>query len=221
VENDMPYLMDRLREILPDEKCQPSPLLRTLAEINELKLIVTTNYDRLMERALDDAMRAYKTVVQPIGGFDVGKHPELKGLLDELVEYDDLILYKIHGTFQDGGTSALIITEEDYIEFLTVASMKDRGVPAPIADKLVDSTLLFLGYGLEDWDFRVIFHALIGKLPPREHRKSFAIQRTPSEFWGKYWGHRGVEIYESDIYQFANELAQRYKPRAGAAGHTD
>ena len=131
--------------------------------------------------------RRYKMVVQPISGFDVSRHPEHKQELYELVEYDDLILYKIHGTFHQEGARDLILTEEDYIEFLTVASIKDKGVPAPIADKLVDSTLLFLGYGLEDWDFRVIFHALIGKLPPREKRKSFAIQKRPSEFWGKYW----------------------------------
>jgi hypothetical protein len=43
--------MEVLRSILADEQCQPSPLLRTLASI-PLKLIVTTNYDRLMERAL-------------------------------------------------------------------------------------------------------------------------------------------------------------------------
>ena len=95
-----PYLRDRLREILPDEERKPSRLLCTLADIKELKVIITTNYDRLMEKALDDKNRPYKTVVQPIGGFDFAKHPEQKELLET---YDGLILYKIHGTFCEEG----------------------------------------------------------------------------------------------------------------------
>jgi hypothetical protein len=37
--------------VLDDEDIEPSPLLRTLAAL-ALKLVVTTNYDRLLERAL-------------------------------------------------------------------------------------------------------------------------------------------------------------------------
>lgn len=214
LENDAPYLRDRLREILPDEERKPSRLLCTLADIKELKVIITTNYDRLMEKALDEKKRPYKTVVQPIGGFDVAVHPEL----NELETYDGVILYKIHGTFCEEGAQDLVLTEEDYIEFLTVASIENQGVPRPIAKKLGLSTLLFLGYGLEDWDFRVIFHALIRKLPVSDHRKSFAIQKKPSKFWTDYWDDKGVEIYDYDLYQFANDLAKQYKDCAGGAG---
>ena len=191
LENDAPYLRDCLREILPDEERKPSRLLCALADIKELKVIITTNYDRLMEKALDDKNRPYKTVVQPIGGFDFAKHPEQKELLET---YDGLILYKIHGTFCEEGARDLVLTEEDYIKFLTVAPIENKGVPNVIAGKLGVSTLLFLGYGLEDWDFRVIFHALIRKLPVSDLRKSFAIQKKPSEFWTKYWGNQGVDI---------------------------
>ena len=110
----------------------------------------------------------------------------------------------------------MVLTEEDYIKFLTVAPIENIGVPNVIAGKLGVSTLLFLGYGLEDWDFRVIFHALIRKLPVSDLRKSFAIQKKPSEFWTKYWGNQGVDIYDYDLYQFANDLAKQYKDCAGA-----
>lgn len=71
------------------------------------------------------------------------------------------------------------------------------------------STLLFLGYSLEDWDFRTIFKGLIETLDRREQYRSFAIQEDPSSFWCEYWESKKVTIYNVDLYEFAQELAQR------------
>jgi hypothetical protein len=213
---DQDHLMSRLQEILPDEACKPSRLLHTLAGL-PLLLVVTTNYDRLMERALEDTGQPRPlVVVQPTGGFSPKNHRSLQA---ELASHDGLVLYKIHGTFVDQATLAklggrpppVIISEEDYIQFLTVAPVKNSGVPNLISAKMVDSVLLFLGYGLEDWDFRTIYKVLIEKLPPHERRRSFAIQRNPSEFWARYWASKNVTIYDLDLYDFAAELEERYR----------
>ena len=83
-------------------------------------------------------------------------------------------------------------------------------MPEQIKAKLVYSSLLFLGYSLEDWDFRTLFEALIRDLPPHQRRISFAIQKDPSRFWVKYWEDKKVVIYNMDLYDFAGQLEARY-----------
>jgi SIR2-like domain len=198
-------LFRALAEKLPEDSCEPSPLLDLLARMPGLKLIITTNYDHLMERALDNHGREYKVVVQPKKGFELDEHTRLS---EELLDWDGLVLYKLHGSFSD--RKAIIVTEEDYIEFLTVAGSKERGVPGEIQGMLKDSVLLFLGYGLQDWDFRTIYKALIEKLGRHKTRRSFAIQFEPSPFWFRFWLAKGVEIFDSDLYAFVAQLEREY-----------
>ena len=96
--------MKQLELILPDTERESSELLKTLARL-PFSLGVTTNYDRLMERALCDLAvnRPYRQIVQPIGGFNAARQ---KSLQQELSGYDGLILYKLHGTFSDEGADA-------------------------------------------------------------------------------------------------------------------
>ena len=217
---DQTYLMDRLRQVIADDAREPAVLLGVLARL-DLRLIVTSNYDRLMERALAGAGARFLAVHQPSGGFGGDLQVRTQAELERWGER--LILYKIHGTFLDADvndsaydpmTWRPIISEDDYIEFLTVASIEDRGVPRLISSEMVASTLLFLGYSLEDWTFRTIFKGLIESLSRHHQRRSFALQKDPPDFWVRFWQHKGVEIYNVDLHEFAHELAER----GGVAG---
>lgn len=206
---DPAFLMQQLRTILDDTAYKPSPVLRTLARL-PFRLIVTTNYDNLMEKALDYVGVEYRRVVQPVGGFDEKTRRDLN---DELAEWGDrLVLYKIHGSFlhPDGnpgeGAGELLVTEEDYIRYLTIANVQGRGVPNIVAGLLKASTILFLGYSLEDWDFRTIFKSLIEPLERHAQFRSFAFQRKPSVHWTKFWSQKHVDIVDMDVSKFAEKL---------------
>jgi hypothetical protein len=227
-----PELNRFLVESIPDEDCQPSPLLRTLAHL-PLKLIISTNYDRLMEKALekekDKTKRDYKVIVQESD----------EGFIDratqDIAGYPGVVLYKIHGTFspdlpgvvvadeeessQAEGTQKVIITEDDYIEFLTFINSKERGIPPIVSHRLKHSTLLFFGYSLEDWDFRVLYKSLIESLHREKQEKSYAflLQREESEyikFWVDFWSKKNIEIINQDHYQFAEQLERLYFSRS-------
>ncbi len=221
VRQDYPRVIQYLRALIPEDNCQPSPLLRTLAKLPlpakvanpPFRLIVTTNYDRLMERALDDQGyregKDYRILVQPIEGFDPKTQRKLE---KELAVYQGIVVYKIHGSFakdQDKDASSVVVTEEDYIEFLLAVMKPKLGVPNLVKSKLVGSTLLFLGYSLEDWDFRTLFKGLIEGLPDRNKLTSYAIQHDPPDFWVKFWDKKDVRIRNVDLYAFAKELRQR------------
>ena len=210
VETDFDNLMDLVHEVLPDTEYQPSPLLQTLVLL-PFKLIVTTNYDRLLERAFGD--KPYELVVQPIAGFAEQAQNKLQ---EQLSAPKGPIIYKIHGSFGDNGAPAgtqesnrLILTEEDYIQFLSIVGRQDLGVPTLISEKMINGTILFLGYSLQDWDFRTIYKTLIEPLPDKQRPKSFAIQKNPPDFWVRYWESKKVTILDVDLYQFASEL-QKY-----------
>ncbi len=211
---DYTFIKQQLESILMEEEADPSKLLSTLAAL-PLRMIVTTNFDRLMEKALDAAGITYRVVVQPIEGFNTSSG---RKQVTELAKSDGLILYKFHGEFGDkatgsptgGGPSSprIILTEEDYIEFLSVLG-KDGAVPNLITERLADNTLLFLGYSLEDWDFRTMHKILIDRLVKHSQRTSFAIQKDPPEFWVRYWESKKVLIYNVDLYEFADQLKER------------
>jgi hypothetical protein len=189
--SDRTTFIQWIKDILCDEGHEPSPVLQALARL-PFKLIVTTNYDRLLERALGD--RKFTKVVQPIAGFSDVELSAWEAALTKSATSDELWLYKIHGSFVDpvggngDGATAMaeedvLITEEDYITFLTVASRPKETLPTQITARLTSSVLLFLGYGLQDWDIRTMHKGLIEHLTPHRQRKSFAIQKDPSEFW--------------------------------------
>jgi hypothetical protein len=238
---DFDYLLSLLQESLSGENT-PSKLLETLACIETLQLIVTTNYDRLMENALEKIHRPYERYVQPNDPVMVSAQRKVNERLLQARTQAKLILYKIHGTFPDaqsakGGEglkapaekgdeegsgdadtalpqpSRIIITEDDYIKLLTFIGKKGEGVPNLIWDFMTDGTLLFLGYSLEDWDFRTIYKGLIEALPPNARRTSFAIQKDPPPFWVEYWKSKGVIICDVDVYRFADELKKRCQER--------
>ena len=208
VEQDFQFLMKLVHEVLPDEQHQPSPLLQMLASL-PFKLFVTTNYDRLLERAFPN--NDYELLIQPVGGFS---DLEQLAIQERLAEIEKPIIYKIHGSFRDSGGRAglsgdinrLILTEEDYIQFLSVVGRKDMGVPTMVRDKLADGTILFLGYSLQDWDFRTIHKILFEPFDPRQKSKSFAIQKDPPDFWVQYWNSKNVTILNVDLSTFATEL---------------
>jgi hypothetical protein len=215
--DDFKLLLKYLREILPDHKRVPSPLLRTLARLPmpaedtapPFQLIVTTNYDNLLERAFDEAQVPLKKIVQPKQGFNAKQQSTLQ---KELSIYKGVVLYKIHGSFLEDRKKEnpeIVITEEDYIEFLHSVVNSKKGIPGLIRGKLQGSTLLFLGYSLEDLDFRTLFKGMIERLPDRDQVKSFAIQRKPSPFWVDFWTKKKVEIRDVDLYSFAEKLRQR------------
>jgi hypothetical protein len=208
LEGGYPAVVAYLKEIIADEDFEPPTLLRVLARL-PFKMIVTTNYDRLLERAFALENQAAPLVLsQPVDGFTSSGLREWQLKLAS----DARLIYKLHGSFDDPNPN-LVISEDDYIEFLGLAGNPKLGVPPQIRARITDSVLLFLGYGLEDWDVRSIYKLLIESTRQRSRNMSFAIQKDPSHFWVKFWDRKNVTIYNLDLHDFAGELQQEYDRR--------
>jgi len=201
-------LVAYMREIIVEEGIEPAELLNVLARL-PFKLIVTTNYDGMLERAFEAQQQPAPLVLsQPIAGFA----PEDKREWQAKLAGEERVIYKLHGSFDDP-TPNLVVSEDDYIEFLGIAADRELGVPQQIRARIADSVLLFLGYSLEDWDVRTIHKLLIEKAPSRSRNLSFAIQKDPPPFWVRFWERKDVIIYNLDVQEFAGLLEQEFVAR--------
>jgi hypothetical protein len=98
---------------------------------------------------------------------------------------------------------SFVITEDDYVNYLARTDIS-RLVPAQLKSKLGNSGLLFLGYGLRDWNLRVILYRLLGE--KGYGYTSWAIQRSAQDLDKKLWQKRNLNIIEMRLEDYVAEL---------------
>lgn len=221
--NGRPLLRNRLREVLSGD-CPCGPLHRFLAAVTVPLVIVVTNYDTLLEKAFREAGRPYDLVVHPADRKDFANAvlwwphgaaeptPQAPNRLD-IDLGTTTVIYKMHGTI-DARSSAwdsFVITEEDYVDFLSRMTAS-TAVPPLLLEHFRERSFLFLGYGLGDWNLRVILKNLRKYLGGRgsddydEALPSWAIQYQPSELERTLWKRRNVSIFDLTLDEFVARL---------------
>jgi SIR2-like domain len=201
----------------------PSKIHRYLAGVPEPLLIVTTNYDDLMETALRDAGKEFDLVIHttdPTLGERLlwWKHgadePTLVVANKLFIDLEQVaVVYKMHGAVDRfvETRDQYVITEDDYVDFLT-RLIKQKAFPSIFAEPFQKRHFLFLGYGLRDWNLRVILNRVEKDLRQGSRRdtadlRSWAIDASPSVLETRLWQGRGVEIYKMAIDDFLDHLA--------------
>lgn len=224
-------LRKELRSVFVDEKKKYccNNLHRFLAAIADNMMVVTTNYDTLLEQAFIEAKKPYDLVVYPADNEDYANaifwwrhgalEPEL--LKPQDIDIDDLnktnVIYKMHGSVREdiGKWDSFVITEEDYIDFL---SRMESAVPSAFSAYFASRSFLFLGYGLRDWNLRVLLKKIrrrVGNSPDQakpSQPTSWAMLLDPSAFERKLWDKRGVDIFDLRLEDFVLAMQERWKP---------
>ena len=227
---DRPRLSRKLRAHLANEQqpLPYNSLHDLLARVARQKpmAIITTNYDDLAELALIERGVPFDLFVvaidRPAGEprvqgatlFRPAGQNELKPVTGEQelldVEIDAggevrlrrTVLFKIHGHI--GRTSraddTFVITEEDYVSFLGRMGSGNSVIPADLANLMQSRTLLFLGYGLRDWNFRVLLDRLTKMR--RQAIRSYAIAYDIDLAESRLWDQRNVKVFNADLNEF-------------------
>jgi hypothetical protein len=229
---DATDLYEYLREIfLP--KCPPTVVHDFLASLPSLlrhspthvrnQLVVTTNYDGLVEEAFARAGQPIDLVSYDAEGAHKGKfwHQLPEGRIVPIETpneyaypfFDDCpVVLKIHGTVdrKEADRDSYVITEDDYIEFLAQVDMTNV-IPAPLLARWRNSKLLFLGYSLRDWNLRVILRRLHRSRRLPIH--SWAVLLNPESAEEQFWGRNNVEILNSPLADFVGGLIAELQGR--------
>jgi SIR2-like domain len=181
---------------------RPSPMLRALAEL-DFPLVITTNYDQLFESALIASGRQPQPVVYR-------RNPEAPDDYRDPTD-ESPVVFKIHGDIQR--PESLVITDEDYIQFVLRMSDKDPYDPVPLMLKfyLTRWTTLFVGYSLLDYNLRLLFKTLRWKIDPASMPDMYSVDYHPDPLIFDVWHNqrRYVKFIAQDAWMFVPRLYER------------
>jgi exodeoxyribonuclease VII small subunit len=176
---------------------RPSPALQMLAAL-PFRIIVTTNFDGLLESALkkfdkDPAVFVYSP-------HSLEATPDMTD--DPTVERP--MVFKIHGDL--ARRDSIVITDEDYITFTQRMSDKDvlNPVPQTIRFRMLKWPTLFVGYSLRDYNLRLLFRTLRWRVDPANFPPSFSVDKSPDPLILQVWQNqrRFVTFVTQDLWTF-------------------
>lgn len=197
---------------------------------NHHLLIVTTNYDDLMERALESVGPSDVVFYDPDDKPARFWHRRPDGTTAKIIDpvsydypfFDERpVVLKIHGTIDrsNQGRDGYVITEDHYIEYLAEEAL-EKLLPTDFLTKLRGNHLLFLGYSLRDWNLRVFLRRL--KRNPKQAYKAWAVLPYADAVEEQFWQRQEVGIVKVTLRTYIDNLekelaARAAQPAAGAA----
>jgi hypothetical protein len=166
-------LIERLSEILLIREAHPGNAHREFCTI-PFDIVCTTNFDFLLERQYELTPRyVYPVVDEEQLSINAGSAGTL--------------LLKLHGDLRHPGR--LIVTEADYDGFLTNYPL----LATYLSNQLITKTAMFIGYSLDDPDFRQIWHIVSERLG-RTRRMAYAIAVNARTADVTRFERRGVKV---------------------------
>jgi len=197
---------------------------RVLAQLS-LPIYITTDPSNLLTEALAAA----------------GKEPQVElcrwnedmALLPSI--YDDEptyrpnvqrpLVYHLFGQIQE--LDSLVLTEDDYFDYLIGVTRDKDLIPGVVRRALADTALLFLGFRMDDWNFRVLFRSIMSQEGGGRRKKyaHIAVQIDPEEgrileperarrYLESYFQDADISIYWGSAEDFVQELQRRWKRSA-------
>ena len=192
------------KPISPPDFSQPDEPHALLADLN-LPIYITTNYDSFMVDALKNRERNPKRELCQWFPEEESKNPSETGAEDQKTDYEPTsenpLVYHLHGHYDV--LQSMVLTEDDYLNFLANLSTESEiTLPSSIRTALADTTLLFIGYSLSDWNFRVLFRGLIGSVKMDTRYPSVAVQLSPSSLADKsVEGMNRAQVYLAEYFE--------------------
>jgi hypothetical protein len=180
----------------------PSPVLRALAELS-FPLVITTNFDNLFERALTDLGKAPRvSLYSPDSGDETADYPGAQP------SPESPFVLKIHGDI--GRPESIVITDEDYIQFVLRMSDKEPYHPVPMTFRFffMKWTTLFVGYSLVDYNLRLLFKTLRWRLDRAKIPDTYSVDLYPDPLILDVWQNqrRYVKFLAEDVWTFVPSL---------------
>lgn len=208
-QDGLPNLMD---------KEEPHSVLADLP----LSVYMTTNYDDFMVRALKARNKEPKRELCKWNKY-IKDYPSV---WDDEHGYDPTpkkpIVFHLHG--HNEVPESIVLTEDDYLDFLVNISRDQEMLPPRIQRALTGTSLLFIGYNLADWNFRVLFRGLIVSTERSLRRMSISVQLPPAgldssdskcqkvqKYLDEYFERIDIKVYWGTAQEFMKELRQRWE----------
>ena len=230
-------LYDELHALL-GSGVAPSAVHRFLAALPPLLrehgashlLLVTTSYDLALEQAMLETGEEFDVVsyvasgrhrggfchVPPDGGAHLIEVPN--EYATELSLERRTVILKLHGGLEQEAArewESFVVTEDDYIDYLAQSDV-GSAVPIGLVAKLRRSHFLFLGYGMLDWNLRLVLRRIWGG--EDVSYRSWAVLPAARPLEHQFWRTRDVELLEMPLDRYVEGLG-RYAGVGAAEVH--
>jgi hypothetical protein len=209
-------LLNRFRAGATPDFTDPNEPHRVLADL-PLPVYLTTNYDDFMMQALKSRNRDPKRAVCR---WNNRLKTQSKPVFNPTVA--NPVVFHLHG--HNELVESLVLTEDDYLDFLVNTSKDPDLLPPRVQAAMTTASLLFLGYRIADWDFRVIFRSVVRYLEISTQRVHISVQLVPGadtiseaqkekaqKYLDRYFGELKIRVYWGTCREFAAELRSRWE----------
>lgn len=202
LEHSRLQLVTEIRNAVDTNK-KPSPAVCALAQL-PFQLVITTNYDRLFEEALINAGK--RPVVHVYNPKEGEKTPDYS-----TPDAKNPYVFKLHGDIQSPET--IVISDEDYIQFVLRMSEKEYNHPVPQTFRynLSRWPTLFVGYSLLDYNLRLLFKTLRWKMDIAQVNPAYSVDPYPDPLIFDVWHSQKkyVTFVAQDVWTFVPALYEK------------
>jgi hypothetical protein len=210
-----------------------------------LPLYVTTNPDNLLADALRDAgktprVELFRWSADPAIEWPPSIYDPASAVYQPAWQpsAQEPLVYHLFGNLD--APDSLVLTEDSYFDYLMRASLPQSrevaaetdplNIPSVVLKALARDALLFVGFEMDDWDFRVLFRSIIRREGSRTRRyANVGVQVSPEEgrfleaeaardYLGRYFAPDKISIFWGNAEVFAAELARQLAPPGGGGG---
>ena len=172
-----------------DKPIAPLPAHNLLANI-DFSCFVSMNFDNLLEKALDTKGKDFLALVKDI---DVS-----------LMEKNSIPVIKPHGCISN--PSSIKIAKDEVLSFNEHIPILKNYLLSILANR----TVLFIGFGLGDYDLLMLIKYLKNTLG-NHMPKSYAVMRNENNYLEKFWKEYDITIINEDATLFLTELESTVK----------
>lgn len=197
-----------------------------------LPIYLTTNPDNLLKQAL---LKAGKVPQEQLCAWKPRQIPAPVPA-DQSMEptVEKPLVYRLFGRLDE--PDSLVLSEDDYFDYLIGTARNNDLIPSAIRKALARSVLMFLGFRMDDWNFRVLFRSILSvpglqlqryahvavQVNPEEgrfidpERARRYLERYFHEYLGQTFTGAKISIFWGNERDFLNELRERWNRDAKA-----
>lgn len=201
---------------------EPNEPHQILAQL-PFPIYITTNPDHLLAEALIAAGRQPQVETCPWDDQGAAQTSVLDNR-DYRPDVEHPLVYHLFGHFKQ--PRSIILTEDEYFDYLIGVTNNKSRIPTIVRAALADSLLLFLGFQIDDWNFRVLLRSIMtrggsARLGDYAH---VAVQIDPEEsrttnpqgarnYLKQYFQNDHINVFWGNTQDFMNELVPQWNRR--------
>jgi CHAT domain-containing protein len=191
-----------------------------------LPLYMTTNCDSFMTEAL--RARGLISVRRAGPRWEQVQAGTPQYTLDPEPSRANPVVFHLNGYDEDPRqASQLVLSEDDFLaHFVRLRRDHNAVLPMDVIELLGQSSFLFLGYSLDDWEFRVVLQGLVAGLDrPKKVNVGVQLEQGAGQnaekvinYLGDYMRQYNINIYWGTPQQFVTELQHEWQKLGGTTG---